>query len=837
MVHLRSIIMAIYYIDHKNGDDSKDGLSFANRWKTFPSTISRENTNNNNDFVENEYRVMGTPAVSMGINGTFTEGGPNRRDSNFTRHNQLHVNNATATSPIEITVHQDHSYSTGDVVSLYNIYGVLQANGTHVITVTGTKTFTLNNTSGTGTYVSGSSGDYANYATPKALKFNTGIKKVWDFHSYNNNTDAQGSNAARQRSDGSSVLGVGSSGVTLSIRGGFVYGTTLPVHRIQFGSGAGTGKMWYYKLDSTLDLSSYQQLSMIYGSRSSDSLNNTSHMRVCLCTDETGDTVAHSIEIPGFATKGHHPVVKDFGTNLNSAIKSVALYCDTNVGTEDIRLSNIVACPASSNASSFTHQHLIGKNTSDEPAWWRPSQIEEDHIIYGQPVGNDMDYTSGVMHDVANSWYGLPTNTSALYKIQPYYVYQNNTDLTLSEAQKYLVYVRGRSTATAPNDTWQDCVTKITGGWNTTDMSTQDSISWTGYGLRNQNVFEIREENNSAVELSRFGYLNIHGTQLARISGHGSSIGELHFGQQTSGYISNQMQTKIVCDKLYYTSAGFIGFSNGAQYKGHNYESNLHIKDMRIYGHGQNAFGQLDVPGVGLMIDSMEVYGCRYLLQSQHRNGQRFPTHIKNLKAKNIESLLGSNPTHVCIHNSEISKIEQEAYEHPASQRSLGAGNFTTFRNYNGVAGDHRMYWQWGNVKSETSVRHGTTGIAWAFRPTKSFGGANSKGSLSANTEKRPLFIEVAKFFAVANKQVTCKAYFRRDNTDLNMRLMALHGRSYPALSQDYSASVTAAVDTWQEVTLTFTPVHDGEVSITAEAWKGNSYTGYVDSVTVTQES
>ena len=837
MVHLRSIIMAIYYIDHKNGDDSNDGLSFANRWKTFPSTISKENTNGNNDFVEHEYRVMGTPAVSMGVNGTFTEGGPNRRDENFFRHDARHVNNATAASPIEITVSADHGYSTGDVVSLQNIYGVLQANGTHVITVTGARTFTLNNTSGTGTYVGGGSADYAYYATPKALKFNTGIKKVWDFHSYNNNTDAQGSNAARKRSDGSNVLGVASSGVTLSIRGGFNFGTTLPVHRIQFGSGAGTGKMWYYKLDSTLDLSSYQQLSMIYLSRSSDTLNNTSHMRVCLCTDETGDTVAHSIEIPGFADRGAHPVVKDFGTNLNSAIKSVALYCDTNVGTEDIRMSNLVACPASSNASSFTHQHLLGKNDPNEKAWWRPAQIEEDHIIYGQPLGNDMDYTSGVMNDVANSWYGLSTNTSALYKIQPYYIYQNNTDLTANDIKKYQLYIRGKSTATAPDDTWQDSITKITGGWNTTDMSTQDSISWTGYGLRNDQVFEIRDDNNTAIELSHFGYLNISNTQLARISGHFSTIGELYFGHQTSGYISNQMQTKLVCDKLYYTQAAMTYFSNGAQYKGHNYQSCLHIKDMRVYGIGQNAIGHNDQPGVGVMIDNLEVYGCRFLLQSQYRNGQRIPTHIKNLKAKNIESLLGGNPHFVCIHNSEISKIEQEMYEHASSQRNLGGGNFTAFRNYNGVANDHRMYWQWGNVKSETSVRHGTTGIAWAFRPTKSFGGASSKGSLSANTEKRPLFIEVAKFFAVANKQVTCKAYFRRDNTDLNMRLMALHGRSYPALSQDYSASVTAAVDTWQEVTLTFTPVNDGEVSITAEAWKGNSYTGYVDSVTVTQES
>ena len=303
--------MATYYIDFNGGNDSNDGLSFANRRKTLPPQISREDTNGYNNIVGNEYRIMGMPAINMGINATWEVGQPNRYDeSGGGPYNELHINGATAASPIEITVNSDHNYSTGDLVFIRNVYGVLQANGTWIITVTGARTFTLNGSSGTGTYTGGSSADYAMKIPGKGVKVNTGIKHIFGLHCYNNNTNVQSGNSAYMRSDGTSPLGVASTNVAVNIRGGYGYSGVIPLHRIQIDASFTTGKAWYYKLDSTLDLSSYQQISMIYNTRTTDANNNTSHIRVCLCTDETGDTIAHSVEIPGFCRRGLYPVVK-----------------------------------------------------------------------------------------------------------------------------------------------------------------------------------------------------------------------------------------------------------------------------------------------------------------------------------------------------------------------------------------------------------------------------------------------------------------------------------------------------------------------------------------------
>ena len=836
--------MATYYIDFNGGNDSNDGLSFANRRKSLPIEISRESTNHYNSIVGNEYRIMGMPATNMGINATWEVGQTNRYDeSGAGPFNEVHISGATAASPIEITTSADHNYSTGDLVYIRNVYGVLQANGTWIVTVTGARTFTLNNSSGTGTYTGGSSADYAMRIPGKGIKVNTGIKHIFKWDCYNNNTNVQSGNSAYMRSDGTSPLGIASSNVSLSIRGGYMYSGIYPVHKIQIDASFTTGKAWYYKLDSTLDLSSYQQISMMYNTRATDANNNTSHIRVCLCTDETGDTIAHSVEIPGFHRRGIFPVVKDFGTNLNSAIKSIALYVDSDVGAEDIRISNVIACPASSNASTLTHQHIWGKNTTAEPWWYQAQYIAEDHLIFGTPKGVDFDYESyHPGHGVYNSLYAHTSETVPLYKIQPYYTYKNNVDLDQTEANKFRFYTKYRDTApvTTAGVFEASPQTKITGGWNTTDMSTQDSITWHYFGDRSNQYFGTGDDNMSNLYWSHFGLLGCSTTTLVHIRGYNATIGTLYLGNQTSGYVNTTSARDqfTTIDKLYTAQNSFGGFGSNSSIRDVMYENGPHVKDIRFSACGNHTFGNINYAGEAPIVDHMEVYGNRYIMQSQYRTGQSDFIKIKNLIAKNCETQLSASPLALKVYNSTMTNIQQERYEWVNTHRGHGTST-TTFENYNGVSGDHRIFFSWGTIKTESSVRHGTTGTALAFRPTMIFGttSANSysRVQLTANTEKLPLYLTIAEFYAVANKVVTCKAYMRRTNTGLTLRLKASFKKCFPHLSQDYIANCTANVDTWQEVTLTFTPISSGTIYIRAEAFGGDSYTGYVDSVSLTQ--
>jgi len=46
---------------------------------------------------------------------------------------------------------------------------------------------------------------------------------------------------------------------------------------------------------------------------------------------------------------------------------------------------------------------------------------------------------------------------------------------------------------------------------------------------------------------------------------------------------------------------------------------------------------------------------------------------------------------------------------------------------------------------------------------------------------------------------------------------------------------MTAAADTWEQISLTFTPTEIGVVEIISECYGGSSYTGYVDDLSITQ--
>lgn len=67
----------------------------------------------------------------------------------------LGVTAATNATPIAITTATAHGLSTGNFVSISGVLGNTAANGTFVVTVTGSSTFTLNGSTGNAAYVSG----------------------------------------------------------------------------------------------------------------------------------------------------------------------------------------------------------------------------------------------------------------------------------------------------------------------------------------------------------------------------------------------------------------------------------------------------------------------------------------------------------------------------------------------------------------------------------------------------------------------------------------------------------------------------------------------------------
>jgi hypothetical protein len=96
-----------------------------------------------------------------------------------------------------------------------------------------------------------------------------------------------------------------------------------------------------------------------------------------------------------------------------------------------------------------------------------------------------------------------------------------------------------------------------------------------------------------------------------------------------------------------------------------------------------------------------------------------------------------------------------------------------------------------------------------------------------------PIPLSLAKVACSANNLVTIKAWMRRDNAGLTMRLVCKGGQIAGVASDVVSALSTT--NAWEEETITFTPTETGVVEITAEAWGGTTFSGWVDDMTISQ--
>ena len=140
---------------------------------------------------------------------------------------------------------------------------------------------------------------------------------------------------------------------------------------------------------------------------------------------------------------------------------------------------------------------------------------------------------------------------------------------------------------------------------------------------------------------------------------------------------------------------------------------------------------------------------------------------------------------------------------------------------YGDSANDHRGYYDGGRIDSEATVRHTASGISWKLSPS----------SVTRNA-MRPLALPVGRFLVTADVETTITLWMRRTNTGLTARLL-LRGGQVAGVTNDVSTDMTAAADTWEQVSITFTPTATEVVEVEAQCWGGTTYSLYVDDVAI----
>jgi hypothetical protein len=695
-------------------------------------------------------RIMGSPApTSLGQSATWI--------SNIAQPSKG-ISGSTNTAPISLTV-TGHGYTTGDTVVVSGHASNTNANGTWEITVTGANTFTLDGSVGN----SGSgSGGTVRLRTNSRVMLTSAVTQ--NIASTGPGRSAWVASSNCIHSFNSSLVKEHASADTITINTAFT-----------------TGKAAYYTLPSTLDLSSYQQVSFWLYTSGDDLLASEAELR--LCSDTTGDVVVDTVPIAATPAGRFRAVTWDKGAALGSSISSISLFINIDLSTTGnvaLILNNIIACKASSSPDSLTLTSLIGKNTTNETFWGIQS-------INGRRVMLDADTSSAPNNGNLRGYYGT-TETVTTWKRETIKVGP------ISSANALVLSIQEGGVQGSP--------ITFSGGWDRTAMSAQNLESWidgvNGNGLLYYTNYSYCNISNCAFVRGNNGYyISSQAAQFNEanlIAGNNCTSSGVY---STGGF--NNLSCNHVCSNGG-TGADVSSLSGLNKYVFPNICSNM-ANGMRtaLLNFDTATFNSYNNLLAGVRVDhggAGRLINCRI-----GSNGNSGIARVNSANICLINCLIEDSNE---VDNSTF--IDTTVFSHDHDQ----------------TPGNHKIFGSSSLISSATDQRRTASGISWKMQPTNTI-----------RDSTWPVVLSLAKVAVAANSLVTVKAWMRRNNSGLTMRLVCKGGQ-ISGVSNDVVASVTTT-DAWEEEVITFMPTTAGVVEITAEAWGGNTFSGWVDDMTISQ--
>lgn len=623
-------------------------------------------------------------------------------------------------------------------------------------------------------------------------------------------------------------------------------GTKSSKHVI--ASGFTTGLASYFAT-GTLDLSGYQQVSFwVYNTAALAA----STLSLRLCTDTAGATSVHTIAIPAIASNSRWACVTvDLGTNLNSAIASVALYADLDPGTQTIQLDCIIACKAASSADSLTLSSLIGKvwnlawvasTTYASNDIRRPTQPNRNGYSYKVtaggggtagsseptwPTGIGLTVTDGALTwtctSLEDTWYGIQSISGTTVKLDNHPACLGNAGRGYAgTTETVATYKREPSNQGVmdPNFTSQTAANAVqepgtagseitySGGWNRTDMSTQTGETW----------LDGRNGEGCAVNISAQSFIAISNINAVRYrSGIYSasavtkcSVSNCHMNNNTTPAVLGSMRrlaaTNIVANNNL-TAGLTLSDTSGVMRC-----ITVNNTDAGFSQAIQMTAASYDQTYVGVTLRNNAVSGG--LISTLIGTNIR----ITDLVTAGNSASITSAGASLRLTNASIGEATQ------FTAASDYTHQFITSQKHQQTAGNHLITMDGGTVISATDQRHTASGISWKFRPTS-----------TARGVAYPLAMPVAKVGCTANVSKTVTIWTRRDSTNIHGQLF-MRGGQLAGLGADMSVVSDPSINTWtQSSSLTFTPTEDGVVEIEFQVWDGvgttNNY--WIDDITV----
>jgi hypothetical protein len=866
----------VFYVDPVNGADANNGQSFATALKNISGATSAKGVQ-----AGDTVRIEEAPLYDTGVNATWTS----VQQRGISPFNNINVNGATNATPIVVSTSVAHGYSTGDVVLIVNVGGNTATNGIWKVTVTSSTQFSLDDSSGNGAFTS--AGALAPIFCRTIKTASALVKPIASFA------------PLRTASLGTRAAWVGATAnvtptLSTSINKGSVF------DQIAINASFTTGLIAYYTLPATLNLSSYQQLSLFI----QQTAGTLGGLTISLCSDTLGATAVDTFTIPSTgALSVWTPFTINKGSALGSSIQSISISRAANNGAQTFLFNSIVAVKSPTSVDALSNTSLVTKNNGTEGAYAVGGFGGSDGTIVfldSNPTGSNSLTTGG-------AYYGT-TETVGLWRYEPLNPYTLNS-AALPSSQfldtSYNVFTANSGILNAP--------ITYSGGWDSTNMSTRTGQTW----FTNQNGFayglSITTNTANYVTLDRINYTRCTNAVQVNNSSIGvvfqncnytatSAIGinAASFSRQdlqsciftnTAGtgasisYGSTDINNPIVINNCTFSGNVTNNLNINASTNGYPYYNitNSSFNTSSATGINTSQFGYSTITsnsinyfnttglntinniigtinnltfvpepnGGSQIISNTGTASYSVLPQNIYTTFNNVtvsaPTTTYSQGATNVIYLLNGcsnfkfvngsfGATNVTYNSGNLLADQGGSYLYNCtgvpSTITAGGNNVAPYivnaaiysQDEGNTVGNNKIYFQGGLATSQTAVRNTPSGYAWSLAPT----------STSTVTSQFPLELKIASIAANGGSAVTISAYMRRTNTGLTMQLVCPANQPYGP-STDTTASITAVADTWQQVSISFTPTQNSVFDIYVYVYGGTTFTGYVDDLGVSQ--
>lgn len=576
-----------------------------------------------------------------------------------------------------------------------------------------------------------------------------------------------------------------------------------------------------YKATGSLNLSGYQQLSF-WIKQTAGTVGASGALSLVLCSDTAGATPVNTFNIENLTVINRWvPITIDLSTNLGSNIQSIAFYVNTDNGTQTFLLSNIIACKASSSADSLNLCSLIGKNIAGE-TWCGIQSINGTRVMLDNTVQVG-PVSAGTTTITVPGYYGT-SETITTHKRETIKVPMASASTTVNVSLVNMQ--RGGTTPLTP--------ITFTFGWNRTNMNSRTGETWfdgrNGFGYLSYNYYlsggNLKIDRLCGV---RFSYgLFLPGCSY-------STITNCHFNNNDISGLYLREVRNVTSDTIYNcfnNNNGLYVFSNVGQCSMNNtinnsnngygvlYYNTVGFNSLTNFTIKNNINGILLTGGYNLTATSGTISDTTaYALRNESLGSNNIfkNTNFSTNTSASVRCNAGG-PLYLinCLLN-DTTQVENTASAGYAQDCKVYS------HNHNQTTNNHNIFCELGLIYSTATVRYSNNGLAWAMAPT----------STSRNIYW-PLDLKIATVAVNANSLVTVKAWMRRTSIALNFRLR-VKGGQIAGVTNDVVSYMTAAADTWEQVTLSFTPTESGVVEILAECWGGSTFTGFIDDISITQ--